>query len=244
MRKHTVAMAVTLGLTSWVVGCGNVQSEAEAADTNSTTEVVVKGAPVPASSIEREFWLALAEEPGWHLDKARDDFLNGQNGTASRELEKVAAILNFEVRHRHSPKEERFLIGSVQELREVARQLSFEEGSVMEAPSSAEVDHVMALAFRTLAAHQVTLGREALEAGDARMAGRYIQETVKAIQRGFELVEVDPGTALASRLEKAGEVGERLAREGDGSREEGLGSLDHLGEAVNGLGNVLTSRRK
>ena len=244
MKRHTMALAVTLGLILWVMGCGDPGKEVEAAEAVSPTGDVLEGALAPSPFVEREFWLALAEEPGWHMNQARNNFLNGQNGIAARELEKVAAILNFEVRHTHSPREEGLLMGSIQELREVARQLRHGQEPLGGAPSLAELDHVLALVFRTLAAHQVALGRDALEAGDARMAGRYIQETAKAIQSSFERAAVDPGTAMESRLEKAREVGERLVQEGDGSREEGLESVDDLDGAVEGLGNVLTLRRR
>lgn len=207
-------------------------------------EAVVEEAAVPPAFVEREFWLALAEEPGGHMRIAREDFLSGRPRKASEELEKVAAILNFEVRHSHSDRERGLLLGSIQELREVALELRYDRGPRSGIPSLAEIDHVIALAFRTLGAHQVTLGRDALEAGDARMAGLYIQETVKAIQNGFEFAGVDPGAAMESRLRTAKEVGERLAQEGDGSRAEGLEALDHLDGALEGLSNVLTSRRR
>ena len=107
-----------------------------------------------------------------------------------------------------------------------------------------ELGRVSALAFRTIAAHQVTLGRDALVAGDARMAGRYILETAKALESGFEQGGVPLGDALAEDLWRAQEVAARLEMEGEGSREEGTATLDGLDAAVTGLGNVLTARRK
>jgi len=243
MRGTGMALAVLLGCTCWLAGCGNGQGEAVAAESAPSADKVEEPS-APSSFVEREFWLALAEEPGWHMNVARESFLDGRSRKASEELEKVAAILNFEVRHSHSSKERGHLLGSIQELREVAKNLRHEEDPGNGPVSLAELDRVSALAFRTLAAHQVTLARDALEAGDARMAGRYIQETVKAILRGFELAEVDPGNAMESRLQVADAVGERLVMDGDGSRELGLESLDHLDGSVEGLSNVLTSRRR
>jgi len=244
MNRQTLALAVTLGLTSWVSGCGDGQSEAEAAEAISTPDDPVEEASGNSTFVEREFWLALAEEPGWHMNVAREDFLDGRTRKASEELEKVAAILNFEIRHSHSPKERGLLLASVQELREVARELRHDQDPLRGAPSVAELDHVTALAFRTLAAHQVTLGRDALGAGDARMAGLYIQETVRAVQSGFERAAVHTGNAMTARLEVAQETGKQLVQEGEGSRQEGLETLDQLDAAVEGLSNVLTSRRR
>ena len=194
-----------------------------------------------SSFVEREFWLALSDEPGWHLDAARDEFREGQNRRAAEELEKVAAILNFETRHCHSLRERGLLLASVSELREVARGLRYPRGG---GQSMEELGRVSALAFRTIAAHQVTLGRDALVAGDARMAGRYILETAKALESGFEQGGVPLGDALAEDLWRAQEVAARLEMEGEGSREEGTATLDGLDAAVTGLGNVLTARRK
>jgi hypothetical protein len=227
-----------------LAGCGNGKREAAAAEAMAAPDRAAEERSAPSSFVEREFWLALAGEPGWHMNAARDEFLAGNPRQASGELEKVAAILNFEIRHSHSPKERGLLLGSIQELREVARDLRNQEGPDHGPVSLAELDRVSALAFRTLGAHHVTLGRDALEAGDGRMAGLYIQETVKAIRSGFERGGIETGEAMEVRLRSAEEVAERLTQDGDGSHEMGLASLAHLDGGVEGLGNVLTSRRK
>jgi hypothetical protein len=194
--------------------------------------------------VEREFWLALSEEPGWHLNKARGQYLDGEAWGSAEELEKVAAMLNFETRHSHSQRERGLLLASVAELREVSRQLRVGTDPARGGPSLAELDRVSALAFRTIAAHDVALGRDALEGGDARMAGRYIGETVKALESGFERGGIPLGNVLISDLEEAREVAASLETEGDGTREEGFKSLNGLDEAVLELGNVLTMRRR
>lgn len=243
MNRQTIVLAVTLGSTLWVMGCGSGPSGAKAAEAVPLDQAAEEASGA-SSFVEREFWLALAEEPGWHMTVARDDFRNGRVKKASEELEKVASILNFEVRHSHSPRERGLLLGSVQELREVSRELRHDPDPPNGIPTAAEVDRVIALAFRTLATHQVALGRDALEAGDARMAGRYIQEAATAVESGFEVADVDPGTAMMESLQAAHEVGVGLMEEGEGSRREGLESLNQLDGAVEGLSNVLTSRRK
>jgi len=246
MRKVLIAatlFAATLGFVWWTGGCqeGNLEGEPEE---SALAESGTAEARTPSAFVEREFWLALASEPGWHLNEARAFFLDGKSRETADELEKVAAILNFEMRHSHSQRERGLLLASVTELREVSRQLRLGTDPNLGGPSLAELDRVSALAFRTIGAHHVTLGRDALDSGDARMAGRYIGETVKAVESGFERGGIALGKALGSDLEQARNTAMSLEREGDGTREEGFVSLDRLNSAVLQLGSVLTNRRK
>jgi len=242
MRR--MAFAIALGLIWWTGGCQNGTLEGREPDEIALIESGAAEAPSPSSFVEREFWLALSEEPGWHLNQARARYMDREAWRSAEELEKVAAILNFETRHSHSQRERGLLLASVAELREVSRQLRLGTDPTRGGPSLAELDRVSALAFRTIAAHDVTLGRDALESGDARMAGRYIGETVKALQAGFERGGITMGHVLSSDLEKARSAAVSLEMEGDGTREEGFVNLDLLDEAVLELGNVLTNRRK
>lgn len=244
MAWQRLYIAAALGCAVWLAGCGNGKREAVAAEAMPPSGRATEEMSVSSSFVEREFWFALAEEPGWHMNAARNEFLGGRHRRASAELEKVAAILNFEIRHSHSSTERGLLLGSIQELREVARELRHQGDSDEGPVSLVELDRVCALAFRTLAAHQVTLGRDALEAGDARMAGLYIQETVEAIRSGFKRGGIDPGDAMELRLGSAEEVAEGLTQSGDGSRLMGLAALAQLDGAVDGLSNVLTARRR
>lgn len=235
---------MALGTTAWIMGCESRAMEDREGGTQLSSAGDREVAFSSSSFVEREFWLALAEEPGWHLTAAHEEFLEGRKRRAAEEVEKVAAMLNFETRHCHSLKERGLLLATVSELREVAQGLLHEEQRQSGGPSIEQLDQVSALAFRTIAAHQVTLGREALVAGDARMAGRYILETTKALESGFELGGIPVGNTVSVELGRAREVAARLEMEGDGSKEEGKATLDDLDAAVSGLGSVLSSRRK
>jgi hypothetical protein len=245
MKRKITTLYVILGMVWWVTGCRNVATEGSELEDLVLDEVVDGGgSPLASGPVEREFWLALAEEPGWHLSNARDFFLQGQTREASEELAKVAAILNFESRHSHSPRETGLLFGSVQEVREVARQLRFEAEPTEGRPSVEEFDRVAALTFRTVAAHQVALARDALEAGDGHMAGRYILETSNSLAQGFDLGGIEMGRAIALDLKNARDLATRMDVSGEGSLDEGRKTLENLEAAVDGLGNVLTGRRK
>ena len=244
MKTKSMTLSLALMVACGVSACVGRPAEGNEPEAGISGEPMVEGTSVPSSFVERAFWLALAEEPGWHLDRARELFMDGQAEMASQEYSKVAAILNFETRHSHSPREQGLLLASVRELREVARQLRYQEVPYEGVPSVEELDRVSALVFRTIAAHQVTLARDALEAGDPHMAGRYILETAKAVENGFHRSGTDMGNAMRQGLAKAKEAAGELEREGNGSRESSLAVLDDLDAAVNGLSAVLTSGRK
>jgi hypothetical protein len=244
MKKGIAVFTLLIGITWSVIGCGSGSREPREDGPPLSSELVGGAAFSSSWFVGREFWLAIAEEPGWHLAGARKEFLEGRRRLAAKELEKVAAILKFETRHCHSVKERALLLASVSELRNVARGILSEAYSKTGKPSIEELDRASSLAFRSIAAHQVTLGRDAVASGDARMAGRYILETTKALEAGFDLGGIPLGDALKAGLEGAKEVGARLEIEGEGSREEGSATLDALDSAVVGLGNALNSRRK
>lgn len=245
MRKQAITLALTLGATWWVMGCGNGRIEGKEPEEPVPGEANVENGTTDSPFVEREFWLALAEEPNWHLNQARILYLDGQFGVASQELGKVAAILNFESRHAHSPYEEGLLLASVQELREVAREVRFEDVPYEGLPDVTELDRVEALTYRAIAAHQVTLARDALDAGDARMAGRYIAETATALEGGFARAGVDMGEkVIPAKLNEAKDVAAKMEMDGEGTIEQGLETLDTLDAAVQELGEVVTSGRK
>ena len=208
-----------------------------------TREIVAAMPPAgPTTFVSREFWLALAEEPKQHLDAARSLFLEDRRDLASLELAKVAAILNFESSHSHSPREEGLLLAAVRELRRMTRALRAREpyGVYGEGPPAlVEVDRSAALALHAVAAHQAALARDALEAGDARMAGTLSRETARVLEAGFERARSGMGPPLRRELEQAREVGLRMEVSGEGSREESLVTLDRLDAAVTRLGDAL-----
>ena len=244
MNTKRFAVVLSLGLLIPLSGCGNNQMAASEVEGEPIIGEESVHANSPAPFVEREFWLALAEEPRWHLDTARDFLEDGNTDMASVEAAKVAAILNFESRHSHSPREEGLLLASAEELREVARDLRLEENQDGRLVTLPELDRVSALALRSVAAHQVTLARDALEDGDARMAGLLTRETAHALQAGFERSGVDPGSAVRDELREARKVGLRMQIDGEGSREEGLVTLDELDATVTALGNVVTGRKR
>ncbi len=240
LNRKLIVLAAGLGMTVTLAlaGCQGDQKEENQLLANSTEPETIAPSD-PSYLVEREFWLALAEEPRWHMDTGRDLFQEKKYDLASIEFAKAASILNFECRHSHSPREEGLLLGSVDELRELSRDLRYREDAEGGLVTLKEMDEVEARAFRAIAAHQVALARDALEEGDARTAGALSRETAHAVEAGFLRSGVEMGEAMTKELENAREVGLRMQLNGDGTRMEGLGVLDDLDAAVRRLGTTV-----
>lgn len=240
-RRGPLLVVFLLSVFS-LLSCQKDPAGREVAGAGSREIVATMPPAGPTTFVSREFWLALAEEPKQHLDAARSLLLEDRRDLASLELAKVAAILNFESSHSHSAREEDLLLAAVRELRRMARALRAREprGAHGDSPPPLlEVDRSAALALHAVAAHQVALARDALEAGDARMAGTLSRETARVLESGFERARSGMALSLRRELEWAREVGFRMEVSGEGSLEESLVTLDRLDAAVTRLGDTL-----
>jgi hypothetical protein len=236
-----VAGAALMG-TVILAGCNSDEREdadAEVVIENAEPESVAELSP----QIEREFWLAIAEEPGGHLDQARELYMAGDLRGAAADLIKVASMLKFESRHSHSQDEAQPLLLAVEELREVASLIRSEEKPENWVPDTKALDRVSARTFRALGAHHLALARESMDGSDGLMAGRYILESAHDIAQGFARAGVGTDAVMEKDLSDARTLAGHLIWEGDGDRAEAQAALDRLADAMNGLGEVLGSRR-
>lgn len=248
MKRGTAVWGVgaTLLAAAALAGCHaqNVEG-AEGQDMEATIQnEAVTDMDVSPPFVEREFWLAMAEEPGWHLSEARQRFLDGDSQGAAEDLIKVAAMLKFETRHAYSSFEREKLLESVDDLRELARQLKFEGVPYEGVPDVEPLDQVAARTFEALAAHHVALADESLQAGDALMAGRYLQESANDIEKGFARADVDAGGTVKQDVAEARTLASQLVKKGNGDRAEVQKAVDRLRDADHGLAEVLGGRRK
>ena len=76
------------------------------------------------------------------------------------------------------------------------------------------------------------------------MAGLLMRETAHVLQTGFQRSEVDLDPVVATELSDARRVGLRMQIDGDGTREEGVATLDDLDTLVAELGRVVTEGRR
>ncbi len=242
-KKLLVSVSALIGTVLWA-GCGTgnpPDGVTEVALDNAEGQWHAEG---PSPRVEREFWLSIAEEPGWHLNEARSMLTGGDPRGASQELVKVASMLKFEARHSHSQNEANPLLLAVEELREVAgliRKQPVGEGGTADTRA---LDRVSARTFRALGAHHLALARKSLEDGDGLMVGRYLQELANDVERGFASASLDSDAVMERDLEDARMVADRLAWDGDGDRSKAQAAIDKLAEDLIGLGEVLGSRRK
>ena len=243
-RRIAVSGTATALLAMFTMaGCtasGPKAADAEEVTGGSDTDVAAKFSP----RVEREFWLAIAEEPARYMKEARELLEAGDARGASADLITVASMLKFESRHSYSQDEARPLLLAVEELREVAGLMRSDENPEEWAPGTGALDRVIARTYRALGAHHVALARESMDEGDALMAGRYIQESAKDVERAFARARVDPGKVMEEDLDEARIIADHLVWDGDGDRSQGQAALGKLADALNGLGEVMGSRRK
>jgi hypothetical protein len=246
MRPRTVAFifAATVLTLAALAGCQVSGHQGAAAEVTTDDAGLPPTSSAPSPGIEREFWLAIAQEPGLHLAEARELYLAGDMRGASADLVKVASMLKFEARHSPSEDEARPLLLAVEELREVASVVRSEEGQQAWTPNTKPIDRVSARTYRALGTHHLALSRKSLDAGDALMAGRYIKESANDIEQGFARANEQPGAVMEKDLGDARILADRLAWNGDGDQAEARTALGRLDDALNGLGEVLGSRRK
>ena len=245
MRKRMMAWIPLAGLSVLVLmtGCQG-RGEDDAVEDSMGNVAYAAEAEDGSGFVEREFWLALAEEPGWHLEEARKLYMGGDARAAADELTKVAALLKFETRHSGSEEATRRLLASVEELREVARTIRFQEEPNWTAPNKEELNRVEAQAFWAMGVHHLSLAEESALAADPLMASRYITESANDVEMGFARAGADPGRTMMEDVADAQALATRLAEEGDGDPVAIKDSIDRLGDAINGLGEILDSRRK
>jgi hypothetical protein len=245
MKRSMVVPATALALLGMVplTACNSGERE------DGDTEVVTENAEPEAVAerlppIEREFWMAIAENPGLHLNEARTLLVARDARGAAAELLKVAAQLRFETRHSSSPNEARPLLVAVEQLERVANLIRFEEEPGPWTGDIETVDRVSAQTYQAMGTHHLALARENLEEGDFLMSGLYMQESAKDIRQGFARAEVDPGALMEKDFEDARNLAGRLVREGKGDRDDAQAALGSLADALDGLGEVLGSRRE
>lgn len=127
--------------------------------------------------IEEDDWAALSEEPGRHLDHARQAFVEVDAAKAAAELRKAAAYLRTAAqdaadRTRHA------LTASGKELDQLARRM--EQGAVK---SVADVDAAAGRAYHALAEYQNAKARQAWADEQRHRAGQFWHAAATALER-------------------------------------------------------------
>lgn len=142
-------------------------------------EPTAKSPDVPPGHflVHEELWDDLADEPGRHMDRARQAFLDVNAGEAASEMRKAAAHLKITAAQaalatRHA------LLRSAHELETLARRV--EAGTVK---SVTELDRAFARAAHALSHHHWVMAERSWAAQQSARAGRQLRAAADDLER-------------------------------------------------------------
>lgn len=133
--------------------------------------------------IEEDDWAHLSDEPGRHLDHAREAFVEVDARKAAAELRKAAAYLRISARDA-ADRTRTSLNSSVKELDALAGRM--ERGAVK---SVADVDAAAARAYHALAEYQNAKARKAWADEQRHRAGRFWRAATMSLERSTARTE-------------------------------------------------------
>lgn len=127
--------------------------------------------------VHDELWDSLADEPGQHMERAREAFLEVDSHEAATELRKAATYLRISAGQAVADSE-RALIRSAHELETLARRI--EQGAVK---SVGELDSASARALHALSHHHCILAERSWLAHQTDVAGKRLQHAADQLER-------------------------------------------------------------
>ncbi len=184
--------------------------------------------PVPAPPaghfiVQEELWSDLADEPGQHLERAREAYLKVDAADASVELRKAATHLRISAAQA-AASGKRTLIFSAVELEMLAQRV--EAGTVN---SVGEMDAAIARALHALAHHHCVLAEKSWVQRETRCAGKQMRAAADNLERAAART----GRALQSATREVA----KDVRVISGKLVEGTGFVvDEVGKGFTSLG--------
>ena len=135
-------------LNSRFVLCGCVVASLCATSVQAQPDVVERGRTI---KVNEELWLQLSDEPGRHIQSARDRFFNNDRASAALHMRKAAVFLKISAQNA-TEKTEQNLRYSVSELESPAS--GVESGTVS---SIRTLEHAFSRAEHAMAQHHYAL---------------------------------------------------------------------------------------
>lgn len=173
--------------------------------------------------IEEDEWVHLSEEPGRHLDHAREAFVEVDTQKAAAELRKAAAYLRVSARDA-TTRTRTTLNASGKELDALAHRI--EQGTVK---SVADVDAAAARAYHSLAEYQNAKARQAWADEQRHRAGQFWRSATTSLERATARTD--------SAFRKTTQEVVRESRLLSGKLVEGTGFVtDEIGEGLESFG--------
>jgi hypothetical protein len=216
-------------LNSRFVLCGCVVASLCATSVQAQPDVVERGRTI---KVNEELWLQLSDEPGRHLQSARDRFFNNDRASAAWHMRKAAVFLKISAQNA-TEKTEQNLRYSVSELESPAS--GVESGTVS---SIRTLEHAFSRAEHAMAQHHYALASESWAKRESRIAGyrlraagdaseRAARWTGQEVQEGATAVYQGSRTLGGKLIEGTGFVVEEVGK--------GFNAVGHQIERVGGL---------
>jgi hypothetical protein len=187
-------------------------------------------------SVNEEMWLQLSDEPGRHLQAARDQFFNNDRTGAAWHMRKAAVYLKISADN-SSAKTEHNLRYSVKELESLAR--GIESGNVT---SINTLERAFSRAEHALAQHHYALANESWAKRESRIAGYRLRAAGNASERAARWTghEVQEGASAVYRGSRT--LGGNLI-EGTGIVVEEVGKgFKAVGHQIERVGDLVKPR--
>lgn len=209
--KHT-CLAMTISLAAGWAGAADPKTPAPAPQ-----------APPGQFLVHEELWTDLSDEPGRHMDRAREAFLIVDAGDAAAEMRKAATYLKISA-GQAADGSKRALLRSAHELESLAHRV--EAGTVK---SVAELDAAFARALHALSHHHCLLAERSWAAEETRAAGKQMRAAVENLERAAART----GKALQTATREIGKDMRLIS----GKLIEGTGfAFDEVGKSFAALG--------
>ena len=198
-------------------------SATRAADPIDAAQPSLPAPPAGHFIVQEELWTDLADEPGQHMERAREAYLKVDAADAAAELRKAATHLRISA-SQAAAGTKRTLIRSAVELEALARRV--EAGTVK---SVGELDAAIARALHSLAHHHCVLAEKSWVQRETRCAGKQMRAAADNLERATART----GEALRSGTRKVA----KDIRVISGKLVEGTGFVvDEVGRGFTSLG--------
>lgn len=177
-------------------------------------------------SVDEELWLQLADEPGRHLQAARDRFFNNDRPTASSHIRKAAVYLRISAQN-STPNGQRNLIYSATELESLSKGVM--SGTVR---SIGTLEFAFARAEHALAQHHYAMASESWAQEHSRIAGYRLRAAGNATERAARWT--------GGEIQDGGKTVYNGTRTLSGKLIEGTGFVvDEVGKGIGSIGKQI-----
>ncbi|NQV25446.1 MAG: hypothetical protein HQ518_13890 [Rhodopirellula sp.] len=187
-------------------------------------------------SVTEDLWLQLADEPGRHLQEARDHFFKNDRTSAAWQMRKAVVYLKISAEN-SSAKTEKNLRSSATELESLAR--GVESGTVT---SIQTLEHAFSRAEHALAQHHYALANESWAKRESRIAGYRLRAAGDATERAARWTgeEIEEGAVATYRGTRT--LGGKLIEGGGVVVDEVGKGIEAVGHQIEKVGKLVAPR--